>query len=631
MWNVKARHGLNHYLQAWQRRGWLHVIDAPCSPTLEMGEIADRVFKEGEQSPALLFRNSGTPWPVAMNLYGSQARMLDVLRAPGYAQLEERIRGIIAALTAQPDGRWQRLAAMWRNRGLMRCLPRQMRQRPPCQEVIDRAPDLSRLPILQCWPHDAGRFVTLPMVITQHPLTGQRNVGMYRMQLVDGTTTGMHWHVHKTGASHYRAYKSLGRKMPVAVALGGDPLLAYCASAPLPEGLDEWSMAGILRGSSVYLSRGVTVDLPVPAEADFVIEGFVDPLELLMQEGPFGDHTGYYSLEDEYPRFHVTCITSRRDAVYPATIVGVPPMEDAHMAKASERIFLPAMQFALAPEVRDMDLPTAGVAHNLAIASVSRVYAGQSERLANLFWGAGQMMFTKCIVTVDETVDPHSPHDVLRAIARHVHSRDRLLIGRGPLDALDHASPTPMVGGKLLVDACPSGDAIAVPDVEPTWHDWRATEALGGVALRLGDLTLLAVVPCDDGGPVQDFDTLRQTLTDTLGDTPRCIALIDSAAPYQSPYLLLWALLGNIDVEKDVNIADDKYGLTVIVDARRAQKIGHGQRWPNVVVSSKATIQRVDALWPSLGLGERVPSPSLPLQGYSLGDRATVKPNECEW
>jgi 4-hydroxy-3-polyprenylbenzoate decarboxylase len=323
----------------------------------------------------------------------------------------------------------------------------------PCQEVVKLGEEASLgfLPILKCWPQDGGRFITLPMVFTKDPETGRRNVGMYRMQVYDERTTGMHWHVHKVGAKHYAEYERRGRRMDVAVALGGDPAITYAATAPLPEDFDEMIFAGFLRKAPVEMVQCRTVDQQVPADAEIVLEGYVDPHERRV-EGPFGDHTGYYSPPEEYPVFHITCITHRSDPIYPATIVGKPPMEDCFLGKATERIFLPLVR-AQVPEIVDMNLPVEGIFHNLAFVSIRKRYPKQAQRVMHALWGLGQMMFTKVIVVFDENVDIQSTSEVLWRLGSNIDPKRDVTFVEGPVDALDHAAPQPLYGSKMGIDA----------------------------------------------------------------------------------------------------------------------------------------------------------------------------------
>jgi len=320
-----------------------------------------------------------------------------------------------------------------------------------CQEVVEKDPDLTTLPVLKCWPQDGGRFITFPLVYTQDPETGIRNIGMYRMQVYDGKTTGMHWQVHHGGAGHHRKAEQAGKRLEVAVALGGDPALTYAATAPLPEGIDELLFAGFLRKKPVELVKCKTVDLMVNADADFVLEGYVEAGERRL-EGPFGDHTGYYSLADQYPVFHVTCITHRKNPIYPTTIVGKPPMEDGWLGKATERLFLPLMQKVL-PEVVDMDLPVEGIFHNLAIVSIDKQYPMHARKVMFALWGLGQMMLNKVLVIVDKDTNVHDYGQVIWRVGNCMDAKRDVVITEGPLDVLDHTSPMWAWGGKMGIDA----------------------------------------------------------------------------------------------------------------------------------------------------------------------------------
>jgi 4-hydroxy-3-polyprenylbenzoate decarboxylase len=441
---------LRDFIKLLRDRGELVVIDTPVDPVLEMTEIADRVGKAG--GPALLFtKPNGYTTPVLMNQFGSHERMCMALRAASYEELAGRVRAL-TALEA-PGSTWDKLRALARLKELAALQPETVKH-GACQEVVltgDQI-DLEALPILQCWPLDGGRYITLPLVFTRHPLTGARNVGMYRLQVFDRCTTGMHWHIHKDAAEDYRASKG---RMEVAVAIGTDPALTYAATAPLPGMIDEMLFAGFLRGKAVDLVQCHTVDLQVPAHAEFVLEGYVD-LEETRLEGPFGDHTGYYSLADQYPVLHLTAITHRRDPVYSTTIVGQAPMEDAYLGKATERIFLPLMRLTL-PELVDMDLPKEGGFHNCALVSVDKRYPMQARKVIHALWGAGQMQFCKCIVVVDADVDVHDYAQVAWRVFNNVDWKRDVVVAEGPLDVLDHSAPQPLWGAKIGIDATKKG------------------------------------------------------------------------------------------------------------------------------------------------------------------------------
>ena len=437
---------LRDFVRLLQEKGELAVIDHPVDPVLEITEIADRVSKA--RGPALLFRRpKGADMPVLINQFGSHERMCLALRTESYEALAERVRGLLELEV--PQGIVEKVRALAKLKDLAGFGPKTVKK-GPCQEVVLRGDevDLGRLPVLQCWPLDGGRFITLPVVFTRDPETGVRNAGMYRLQVFDRNTTGMHWHLHKDAAEHYRAQEG---RMEVAVAIGTDPAITYAATAPLPKMIDEMMFAGFLRDEPVEMVPCLTVDLEVPAHAEIVLEGYVDPGERRV-EGPFGDHTGYYSLADEYPVFHVTALTHRRDPLYATTIVGVPPMEDGYLGKVTERLFLPLLRLTL-PEVVDMDLPAVGGFHNCAILSLRKAYPLHARKVMHAVWVMGQMQFTKTVIVVDERVDVHDYAQVAWRVFNNVDPKRDLVLTEGPLDALDHASPTPHWGGKLGIDA----------------------------------------------------------------------------------------------------------------------------------------------------------------------------------
>ena len=394
-----AYKNLQHFIEALESEGELLRIKEYVNPHLEISEITDRISKTNGGGKALLFENTGYNFPVLMNAYGSEKRMCLALGVKNLDDVSKEIESLFHLLASPKENIIDKLKLLPKLNQFAGWMPKVKSGRGECQQVIMKEPDITKLPVITCWPKDGGPFVTLPVIHTKDPNTNSRNVGMYRMQVFGPTLTGMHWHKHKVSAKHFNEYKKLGKKMPVAVALGGDPVYAYSATAPLPENVDEYMLAGFLRKKKVELVKCITqTEIEVPADADFVIEGYVDPHDEMIWEGPFGDHTGYYSLPDWYPRFHITCITHKQNAVYPATIVGIPPQEDAWLGKATERIFLAPMKMTMVPEIIDMDMPVEGVFHNLVIAQIKKEYAGQGQKVMNAMWGAGQMMFNKILV-----------------------------------------------------------------------------------------------------------------------------------------------------------------------------------------------------------------------------------------
>jgi 4-hydroxy-3-polyprenylbenzoate decarboxylase len=441
---------LRQFVNRLEQQGELKRIPFEVDPVLEMTEFADRAVKSG--GPALLFEKAkGSRIPVLMNAFASRRRMELALDVDSLDDVAGRISELLHP--KMPQGMWDKLKFVPKLVEAGSYFPRIVGD-GPCKQVIRHDGfSLADYPVLKCWPHDGGRFITLPLVFSRNPDTGKRNCGMYRMQIFDERTTGMHWQTHKQGAEHYRRLASEGKskRMDVAVAIGADPAVIFAAILPLPPDIDEMIFAGFLRCKPVEMVKCETVDLEVPAESEIVLEGYLD-LGELRTEGPFGDHTGFYSLEDEYPVFHVTCITQRKRPLYVATIVGPPPMEDFYMGKAIERIFLPLMKLQL-PEVREMSMPAEGVFHNLIIVSIRKSYPGHARKVMHAIWGLGQAMFSKCIVVVDEDVDVHNAREVAWKALNNIDPERDIEMVMGPVDSLDHASRLPNYGSKMGVDA----------------------------------------------------------------------------------------------------------------------------------------------------------------------------------
>ena len=438
--------------------GELVRVQRPVALALEMTEIADRCMKSPGGGPALLFEapvrtdGSVSPIPVAINLFGSMRRME---RALGVTDLDAIGRRIAELIRVQPPaGLRDKLELVSRLAGLARFPPRRQSGSGACQAVVERGPevDLRRVPVMTCWPGDGGPYITLPQVVSRDPVTGTRNVGMYRVQVLERDLVAMHWQRHKVGAAHWREMAARGERMPVAIVLGGDPASIYAASAPLPPNVDEYLFAGFLRGKGVPLVRAVTSDLLVPADADLVIEGYIDPAEPLVIEGPFGDHTGFYSLADRYPAVHVTAITHREHPIYASTIVGRPPMEDYYLGHATERIFLPLLQLTV-PEIVDYHMPAPGIFHNLVFVSIDKQYPGQAWKVMNALWGMGLMSLAKVIVVVDRDVNVRDPDEAWWVALNHIDPERDTRFTMGPIDVLDHASRAFTYGSKMGIDA----------------------------------------------------------------------------------------------------------------------------------------------------------------------------------
>jgi 4-hydroxy-3-polyprenylbenzoate decarboxylase len=437
---------LRDWIERLERQGELVRVTAEVDPELEITEITDRTVKA--DGPALLFGNvKGSEQPVLINQFGAERRMCMAFDAPSLDAVAERLSDILEM--QPPQGLVEKVRGLQKLKSIADSRPRTVK-RGVCQEVVLTGDDasLDLLPIQKCWPQDAAPFITLPAVITKDPRTGTRNVGMYRMQKIDRRSTFMHWQIHKDGRMDYLA--SEGR-LEVAVAIGLDPVTAYSASAPLPKHVDELMVAGFLRGEAVELVKGKTVDLEVPANAEVVLEGYVEAGDE-GSEGPFGDHTGYYTAPEPFPVFHITAMTMRRDAIYASIVVGKPPAEDAWLGKATERIFLPAVRMSV-PEIVDYDLPVAGAFHNCAIVSIRKTFPGQAQKIMHAVWGLGLLSLTKCVVVVDEFVNVHDYEEVFFRVTANVDPKRDILLSEGPVDHLDHAPERQFVGGKIGIDA----------------------------------------------------------------------------------------------------------------------------------------------------------------------------------
>jgi 4-hydroxy-3-polyprenylbenzoate decarboxylase len=443
---------LRSWIALLEREGELVRVGAEVDPHLEVTEIVDRMVKAG--GPALLFeRPKGSSLPLLINQFGTERRMCLAFDTPSLDAVAERVGDVLEM--QPPQGLVEKVRGLKKLKSIADSQPKRVRS-GPCQEVVLRGDDvdLDALPIQTCWPGDAAPFITLPAVITRDPRTGTRNVGMYRLQKLDRRTTAMHWQIHKDGRADYLLADG---RLDVAVALGLDPVTTYAASAPLPKHVDELMLAGFLRGEPVELVRGVTVDLDVPANAEIVLEGYVQKDDLT-EEGPFGDHTGYYTAAEPFPVFHVTAVTMRRDAIYPSIVVGKPPQEDAWLGKATERIFLPAVRMTV-PEIVDYDLPVAGAFHNCCIVSIRKAFPGHARKVMHAIWGLGMLSLTKAVVVVDEDVDVHDYAQVFFTVGANVDPKRDVLISEGPLDHLDHAPTLQFFGGKIGIDATRKGPA----------------------------------------------------------------------------------------------------------------------------------------------------------------------------
>ena len=602
---------LQDYIATLKSAGELIRIGTPVSSVYEIAELTDRQAKSPGGGKALLFENTDTGFPVLTNMMGSERRISLALGVEKSEDISARIDALLSQVLSPKESLTDKLRMLPLLGEVAKWFPRKLKRRGECQQVILKGEkaSLDLLPILKSWGCDGGRFVTLPMVNTLDPYTGVRNVGMYRMQLFDSHTTGMHWHRHKTGARHYDGYKALGKPMPVSVAIGGDPAYTYAATAPMPDNMDEYLLAGFLRRKPVKLVKCITNDIYVPDDCDFVIEGYVDTSEPLALEGDFGDHTGFYSLKDLYPRFHVTAITHRRDAVYPATVVGIPPQEDAYISIATERIFLAPIRLVMQPEIVDMTMPTAGTSHNIAIISLRSRYLGQSAKVAQGMWSAGQMMFNKyLILTPESTVVRDS--DQIAALIRNCNPTQAIIRGEGIYDVLDHATATCGYGGKMALDLT----RVTESNASPTISNITLPEGVT-MSTALVEKWSVLLLFADNA-----FNIDLSAIAAQEGVKCHCIVLFDSRAEGFEAEDLLWIAAANTDPRRDIALHAGK----VTVDAR--VKIpgveGNPARFPNVVTSTPEVIEAVDRRWEEYGIGEFIASPSLKYRKLLFNDRA---------
>jgi len=627
-------------------------IKAYVNPALEIAEITDRISKSGQGGKALLFENTGYDFPVLMNAYGSERRMCMALGVDQLNDVTKEIENLFHLLSAPKESILDKLKLLPKLGQFASWMPKVKSGRGECQEVVMATPDITKLPVITCWPKDGGPFVTLPIIHTKDPGTNSRNVGMYRMQVFGPTLTGMHWHKHKVSAKHFSEYKKLNKRMPVAVALGGDPVYAYSATAPLPENVDEYMLAGFLRKKKVELVKCLTQPgIEVPADADFIIEGYVEPSDELIWEGPFGDHTGYYSLPDWYPRFHITAITHKKNPVYPATIVGIPPQEDAWLGKATERIFLAPMKMTLIPEIVDMDMPVEGVFHNLVIAQIKKEYAGQGQKVMNAMWGAGQMMFNKILVLADEGVQIQNYEALARYVFANLDVVNDVAFGTGPMDVLDHSCSKLGFGGKLCIDGTKKfeeekDDSAQITTSANLLRD-TVTLSLSKGALshsfpeiKSVNVSLLQKnIPCIiiaiEKQRADHVRELHHALVQSIAGIEhiKMILYVEHTVDPNDLPTALWRFCNNLDPKRDSllvqrpwpGLPGKRMACLGLDGTRKTKELDGFQRdWPNIIVAADTTIDAVDKKWPELGLGNYIPSPSLKFKHQVYGEEAVV-------
>jgi 4-hydroxy-3-polyprenylbenzoate decarboxylase len=630
-----------HFIDTLEQAGELVRIKTYVDPVLEISEITDRVSKLPGGGKALLFENTGNAFPVLMNAYGSERRMCLALGVNHLDDVAKEIEGLFKMLASPKESILDKLKMLPQLGKFASWMPKVKKGRGECQEVVMASPDITKLPVITCWPKDGGPFVTLPIIHTKDPNTHSRNVGMYRMQVFGPTLTGMHWHKHKVSAKHFTEYKKLGKRMPVAVALGGDPVYAYSATAPLPENVDEYMLAGFLRKKKVELVKCITQeDVEVPADADFIIEGYVDPGDELVWEGPFGDHTGYYSLPDWYPRFHITAITHKRNAVYPATIVGIPPQEDAWLGKATERIFLAPIKMTMVPEIIDMDMPVEGVFHNLVIAQIDKTFAGQGQKVMNAMWGAGQMMFNKILVLADQHVKIQDYQSLAVEVFKNLDVVNDITYNNGPMDVLDHSCSKLGFGGKMGID----GTRKYEEEIEGTIkHETGIADVnkLKSSLLEYAEIKDVNVslplinIPCliisvekNRAGHIRELHHQVSALEEMRWI--KMVLYVEQTVDANDLTTALWRFCNNLDPKRDHIVGytqeDGKMTACLGLDGtRKTKEFDQFERdWPNIIVSDDKTISSVDEKWDKLGLGKFIVSPSLRFKSQLYGQEAVV-------
>jgi 4-hydroxy-3-polyprenylbenzoate decarboxylase len=629
------------FIEALEKNGELVRISTYVNPHLEIAEITDRISKSGGGGKALLFENTGTDFPVLMNAYGSEKRMCMALGVDSLDAIAREIEDLFKLLASPKENILDKLRLLPKLGQFASWMPKILNGKGACQELIILNPDLNKIPVLTCWPKDGGPFITLPVIHTKDPDTNSRNVGMYRMQVFGPSLTGMHWHKHKVSAKHFDAYKKAGIKMPVAVSLGGDPVYAYSATAPLPENVDEYMLAGFLRKKKVELVRCITQpDIEVPADADIIIEGYVDPADELIWEGPFGDHTGYYSLPDWYPRFHVTAITHRKNAIYPATIVGIPPQEDAWLGKATERIFLAPIKMTMVPEIMDMDMPVEGVFHNLVITQIHKEYAGQGQKVMNAMWGAGQMMFNKILVLTDQGIKIQDYLELAKYVFANLNPATDISLSTGPMDVLDHSCSKMGFGGKMCFDGTyktieEQDEGYRCPPLSISSTELRSLLLAQEASIRevntnlieLGIPCILVAVEKNKPGHIREIHHSIASLS--LMSSVKMVLYVEHTVDPIDLATSLWRFCNNLDPKRDSFLYKTigfPYSACMGLDGtRKTKELDNFQRdWPNIIVADQDTIEKVDKKWSQLGLGAFLPSPSLKYKDQQYGEEAVV-------
>ena len=624
-----AAKNLNQFIEWLKVSNELKIIDIQVNPELEISEFTDRECKQPDGGKALLFTNTGTDFNVVTNIYGSKKRIAAALNCDNVEQLSNGIEEMFNVLLTPRNSFADKLKALPMLKKISGFFPKHKKGRGECQQNINLNPDLNKIPILKTWPFDGGKFITLPMVITKDPETSIRNVGMYRAQVFSQNIVGMHWHQHKTGARHYNLYKKLNKKMPVAIAIGGDPVYAYSATAPLPDGIDEFLLAGFLRNKSVKLVKCITQpEIEVPDDCDFVIEGYVDTSEELAYEGPFGDHTGFYSLADYYPKMHVTAITHKNNAIYPATVVGIPPMEDAYISVATEEIFKFPIKTAICPELVDFHMPTCGVEHNIVIAKVKNNFPGTPQKVKNSLWGAGQMMFNKILVAIDKDIKLTDYKTLAINLLPYFNPQEDVEIENGTSDVLDHASRQFAYGGKIFFDLTEKQGRKKL-DFK---FNRKNLESITNLFSQISDFDTqlleieIPILTIYLNQKTPDIvEKISKNIADDTSNTISIILFVENTLPKDDYYLLFWYVSGNIDPKTDCKI----YKNTLYIDAtsKTLATDGFTRQWPQPVVMDDETIKKIDEKYNSLKSEKFITSPSLKYKGMVNGNGAVKYEN----
>ncbi|MCX7697085.1 MAG: menaquinone biosynthesis decarboxylase [Bacteroidales bacterium] len=563
----------------------LYEIQELVSPTLEMTEIADRIYQSKDKSYPILFTNNSTPFPVLINIFANEELTRQYVRWDEVAPILENFSDLFKL-------KFSRSSFLFLKR-FMKSKPYK-RRCAPCQEVVSRELGFFDLPILQCWPNDAGRYITLPLVHTIDPETGIQNIGMYRMQIYDNKTAGLHWHIHKGGAEHFQKWKEMKKRMPVTITLGGAPALIYAATAPLPQGIPEYAFASFLLNKRIHLVKCISNDILIPADSEIVLEGFVEPEEELRMEGPFGDHTGFYSIPDYYPVFHLELITHRKKAIYPATVVGIPPKEDEQLGHLTTQIFTPIIKQTLLPELIDLYLPTEGGFHNLALTSIHETFPGQAEKVAHAIWGIGLLSLTKIILVFDDDIHLRNWSNILSRIDRSVAIPDDILFSKGPLDVLDHSAQKFAYGGKLAILATSKFKSNHMFDMNtyelPFIHLWLTQR--------------IAIIYHDH------FEDVLTWLKQHSLHRDKFYVVMEKRWYSAKASLQLWFGLSTLDPVRDLHFIQERFSLVINCLSYGKTPSPFNTSWPEMVLMDEKTINTIDQKWSSFNFDFFTESPS---------------------